>query len=137
MKWIKTYSDLVKIPDFLDRYKFLRLGGLIGEETFGYERYLSQKFYKSREWELVRRDILIRDNGCNMAHPSYPISGKILVHHINPINPKDLLDREFVIYDPENLVCVSLEVHRAIHYGDESLIPRDPVQRYPGDTKLW
>lgn len=133
----RTYSELITIPSFLDRYLYLKLGGIIGEETFGYERQLNQTLYRSGEWRRFRRDVIIRDKGCDLAHYDYEICDKILVHHIDPITPKDVLSRDPKIFDLENVVCVSLNTHNAIHYGDESLLVLDPIIRVPNDTCPW
>ena len=133
----RTYSELITIPSFLDRYLYLKLGGVIGEETFGYERQLNQTLYRSGEWRRFRRDVIIRDKGCDLAHYDYEICDKILVHHIDPITPKDVLSRDPKIFDLENVVCVSLNTNNAIHYGDESLLLLDPIIRVPNDTCPW
>lgn len=135
---MKTYSELIKIPTYEERYRYLRLGSKVGEETFGYDRYLNQMLYnKTSEWKRCRREIIIRDNGLDMAFPDRPIHGKIFVHHINPITLEDIHKRSPIIFDPENLVCVSFDTHQAIHYGDESLLVLDYVERKPNDTIPW
>lgn len=134
---IKTYSELIMIPTFLERYQYLKIGGRVGEETFGYDRYLNQTLYRSPEWKRFRRDMILRDNGLDLAHDDYEIVGKILVHHIDPITPKDVIRRDPKIFDPENVVCVSLNTHNAIHYGDESLLMLDPIVRTKNDTCPW
>ena len=134
---IKTYSGLIAIPKFEDRYSYLRLGGKVGEDTFGHSRYLNQVFYKSREWKNFRDYIIIRDNGCDLASPDRPISGRIYIHHINPITQDDILDRNELILDPENAICVSFDTHQAIHYGDSNLLRLDPIERRPNDTCPW
>lgn len=134
----KSYSDLIKITDFIGRYKYLRIGGGVGDQTFGSERYLNQVLYKSPEWKSFRRDIIIRDNGMDMGLSGFPISGIILIHHIIPITAKDILNRAPCIFDPENVISVSLRTHNAIHYGDESLLDVDIlVERKPNDTCPW
>lgn len=133
----RTYSELIRIPTFLDRYRYLKLSGIIGEETFGDERQLNQTLYHSGEWRRFRRDVIIRDKGCDLAHRDYEICDKILIHHINPITPKDVLSRDPKVFDLENVVCVSLNTHNAIHYGDESLLLLDPIIRVPNDTCPW
>ena len=134
---IKTYSELIMIPTFLERYRYLKIGGRVGEETFGYDRYLNQTLYRSPEWKRFRRDMILRDNGLDLACDGYEIVGKILVHHIDPITPKDVIRRDPKIFDPENVVCVSLNTHNAIHYGDESLLMLDPIVRTKNDTCPW
>lgn len=134
---IKTYSELITIPTFLERYRYLKIGGRIGEETFGYDRYLNQTLYRSPEWKRFRRDMILRDNGLDLACDGYEIYEKILVHHIDPITPRDVIRRDPKIFDPENVVCVSLNTHNAIHYGDESLLMLDPIVRTKNDTCPW
>ena len=135
---IKTYSEMMKYKTLRDRYKYLRLFGNVGKDTFGHSRYLNQEFYRSKEWKRVRNEVIIRDNGCDLGVDGYEISDRIYIHHMNPISIDD-----FVSYDedrllnPEMLVCVSFDTHQAIHYGDESLLPHDLIERKPGDTKLW
>ena len=133
-----TYQDLIQIPSFIERYKAIRLGGKVGEDTFGYSRYLNQTLYRSAEWKRVRRQAILRDNGCDLAHEDCPIIGQIFIHHINPITPQMILNRDDRIFDLNNLISVSKNTHLAIHYGDESLLPElDFIPRYSGDTKLW
>lgn len=134
---IKTYSELITIPTFLERYRYLKLGGSIGEETFGFDRYLNQTLYRSPEWKRFRRDMIIRDNGMDLATDSYEIVGKILVHHINPLTVQDVIRRDPKIFDPENVICTSMNTHNAIHYGDESLLMIEPVVRTKYDTCPW
>lgn len=134
---IRRYSELIRIPTFEERYKYLRLSGLIGESTFGFDRYLNQALYTSKEWKRIRSEIIIRDNGCDLAMDGYDIGEKIIVHHMNPLTIEDVNDRNGDIFNPEYLVCVSHRTHNAIHYGDESLLPKDPVERRPGDTCPW
>ena len=134
---IRTYSDLINIPDFLERFNYLKLDGSVGQETFGFDRYLNQKFYQSYEWRTFRRDMILRDLGCDLAFPNYEIVGYVLLHHLNPITPEDISKRTDVLMNPENVVCVSLNTHNAIHYGDESLVDISVVERKAGDTKLW
>lgn len=134
---IKTYSELIEIPSFLERYRYLKLGGFVGEETFGFDRYLNQTLYRSPEWKRFRRDMIIRDNGMDLACEEYEIVGKIIVHHINPITMQDVIRRDPKIFDPENVVCTSMNTHNAIHYGDESLLMIEPVVRTKYDTCPW
>ena len=134
---IKTYSELITIPSFLERYRYLKLGGSIGEETFGFDRYLNQTLYRSPEWKRFRRDMIIRDNGMDLAADDYEIVGKILVHHINPLTVQDVIRRDPKIFDPENVRCTSMNTHNAIHYGDESLLMIEPVVRTKYDTCPW
>jgi len=135
---IRTYSELIKLPTFLERFRYLKLDGKVGEETFGYDRYLNQVFYHSPEWRQIRKKILIRDDGGEMGLSEYPIHGYIYVHHMNPISLKDIDDRKEDILNPEYLICVSKNTHDAIHFSNEDiLIKRDPVERTPHDTTPW
>lgn len=115
----------------------MKIGGEVGKETFGWERYLNQQFYRSKEWKRFRNEIIIRDQGCDMALEDYPIGRGLVLHHINPITAKDILDGSSALLDPENVVCVSSLTHRAIHYSDDSLLPKPIVERTPNDTTLW
>ena len=133
----KTYSELIQIPTFEDRYAYLRLGGRVGEETFGFERNLNQSFYRSYEWRKVRREVIARDAGCDLAMPGFQIYNNIIIHHIVPITIEDLEDGTDLILNPNNLVCVSEKTHNAIHFGDKSLLPQTPIERRPGDTCPW
>lgn len=134
---IKTYSELIEIPTFLERYRYLRIGGAVGKETFGYDRYLNQILYNSDEWKRFRREIIIRDCGDDLACEGFQIFGKILIHHINPITVEDVLNRDPRIFDPENVISTTLNTHNAIHYGDESLLMIAPVERSKNDTCPW
>lgn len=134
---IKTYSELISIPDFLERFRYLQIGGRVGVETFGYDRYLNQILYRSPEWKKFRRDVIIRDNGCDLACDGFDIVGKILVHHINPITIEDVLNRHPKIFDFENVISTTLNTHNAIHYGDESLLVVAPIERSKFDTCPW
>lgn len=125
------------MPTFDERYEYLRLEGSVGIDTFGYERYLNQKFYKSPEWRRFREQIIIRDNGCDLGLDGYEIYGKILIHHLNTITQEDLIKRRSNLMDPENVICVSHRTHNAIHYGIEDKISNEPIIRTKGDTKLW
>ena len=137
MNTIRRYSELIKIPTFEERFEYLRVGGLIGRDTFGFDRYLNQAFYKSKEWGTVRRDVIIRDNGCDMAFAGHEIYGMIIVHHMNAITPEDVVDRNPDILNPEFLICLSEMTHKAIHYGDKDLLPRPLIERRPNDTCPW
>ena len=133
----RCYTELIQIPTFEERYEYLRIGGSVGEDTFGFDRYLNQKFYQSPEWKRVRRDVIIRDEGRDLAMEGYELCGNIFVHHMNPITPKDLFDAADWIINPEFLVCTSKITHKAIHYGDKSLLPQLPVVRTPNDMCPW
>ena len=134
---IRTYSELITIPTFEERFKYLKLNGSVGLETFGHDRYLNQILYNSPEWRRFRPKIIVRDNGCDLACEGYEIFGKILIHHINPITLKDIDDRNQIIFDPENLICVTKSTHDAIHYGDESHLPIVLTERKPNDLCPW
>lgn len=134
---MKTYTEMMSYSDFKDRFRYLKLSGRVGEDTFGFDRYLNQAFYKSPEWLAVRNRVILRDNGCDLAHPDYEIIGRIYIHHLNPIRKKDVLERSDFLFDLENLVCVSYDTHQAIHYGDEDLLYSDPIIRRPNDTCPW
>ena len=134
---IKCYSELMTFPTFIERYRYLKLDGSVGKETFGYDRYLNQALYRSPEWKRFRRDIIIRDNGCDLGCEGYEIVGKILIHHIEPITIEDVIKRNPRIFDPENTISTQLMTHNAIHYGDESLLITEPVVRKPNDTCPW
>lgn len=133
----KTYNELISIPSFEERFEYLRLDGSVGERTFGSYRYLNQGFYTSREWKKVRDLVIIRDEGRDLAFEGREIHGRIIVHHINPITEESFMRNDPSILDPDNLVCVSHDTHEAIHYGDASLLMKDPVVRRPNDTCPW
>lgn len=134
---IKTYSELIQLDSFEDRYRYLRLDGEVGKETFGFDRYLNQIFYKSPEWKAIRDEIIIRDNGCDLAMLGYEIRGRILIHHMNPITKRDILERSDLLLNPEYLICVTKRTHDAIHYGDENLLMTGPIERTKNDTCPW
>lgn len=135
---IKTYSELITIPTFIGRFRYLRLGGRIGEDTFGYDRYLNQAFYRSKEWKDFRRDIIIRDKGCDLGIEDREIHGRIYIHHIIPITKDDIIYRNLeILLNPDNAICVDDITHKAIHYGDESLLIMDPIIRSRNDTCPW
>lgn len=133
----KTYNELLSFMSFLDRFEYLKLPGHVGSETFGSDRWLNQNFYKSDKWIRIRREVIVRDNGCIFGLDDYPIIGQIVVHHINPITSDDIYHFSSSITDPNNLISVSQLVHRALHYGDRNLLPAEPIIRRPGDTILW
>ena len=134
---IRTYSELIKIPTFKDRFEYLQLDGKVGEETFGFDRYLNQIFYKSPEWKAVRDFVIIRDQGCDLAMEGHEIFGRILVHHMNPIRIEDIVNRSKYLIDPEYLICTIKNTHDAIHYGDGSLLITGPIERTKNDTCPW
>ena len=133
----KTYSELIAIPKYEDRFRYLQLQGAVGKDTFGYDRYLNQVLYNSQEWKRFRNEIIVRDNGCDLAFEGYDIHGRILVHHINPITVNDVTNRSPLVFDPENVICVTHNTHNAIHYGDESLLITAPIERTRNDTCPW
>ena len=134
---IKTYSELITIPTFEERFEYLQLKGSVGKDTFGYDRYLNQVLYRSPEWKRLRNQIIIRDNGCDLACDGYDVYGKVLIHHLNPITVEDVLARSRKVFDPDNLVCVSHSTHNAIHYGDVDLLVTGPIIRTKNDTCPW
>lgn len=134
---IKTYSELITLPTFEERYRYLRLQGTVGKDTFGFDRYLNQKFYRSAEWKRIRDQVIIRDNGCDLGINDRMIHGRILIHHMNPITDKDILNVTDALLNPEFLICVTHETHNAIHYGDENQLVSAPVVRRPNDTCPW
>lgn len=134
---ILTYSELISIPLFEERFQYCQLKGQVGIDTFGFDRYLNQNLYRSPQWRSLRNQIIIRDNGCDLAHPDHPVGKRILIHHLNPITEQDVLNESSVLFDPENLVCVSHNTHNAIHYGTEELLPKGEITRLPNDTCPW
>lgn len=137
MTSIKTYSELIKLPTFEERYRYLRLSDRVGKDTFGFDRYMNQNFYRSREWKRIRDEVIVRDNGCDLGIEDRIIHGKILIHHMNPITDRDILDLTEFLLDPEYLICVTHTTHNAIHYGDEDLLITNPVVRTRNDTCPW
>ena len=133
----RTYSDLIKLETFKERFDYLKLSGSVGSATFGGHRYINQAFYQSDEWKKIRRFCILRDCGCDLALPGYDIQSKLTLHHINPVTIEQVMRVDRALLDPENLVCCSYMTHKAIHYSDDSLLPFEPVERHPGDTKLW
>lgn len=134
---IRTYSELITIPTFRGRYEYLKLKGLVGQETFGYDRYINQVFYKSREWMDIRDYVIVRDNGCDLGIPGHEIHERILIHHMNPITKEDILRRSEFLLDPEYLISTIKLTHDAIHYGDEQLLMDEPIVRTKNDTCPW
>lgn len=144
MKWKKlntmmnrSYSGLRQYSTFEDRFEYLRLFGDVGWSTFGFDRHINQKFYTSAEWKQARRYVIIRDQGCDLGIPGYEINGALYIHHMNPMKVEDIVHGESWIFDPEYLISTTLKTHNAIHFGDESLLPKVVVARSPSDTKLW
>ena len=134
---IRTYSKLITLPTFEDRFEYLRLDGRVGEETFGFDRYLNQKFYKTPEWLKVRDEVIIRDFGCDLGIEGREIYGRILIHHMNPITMDDIVHRTKYLLDPEYLITTVKNTHDAIHFGDGSLLVTDPIERTKNDTCPW
>lgn len=134
---IKTFKEMSRLKTFEERFEYLKLNGSVGSDTFGFDRWLNQKFYRSKEWKRTREQVIIRDNGCDLGIPGREIEGKIIIHHVNPITVEDICDITDYLMNPDYLVCTSQNTHNAIHYGDVNLLPKDPVTRKPGDTKLW
>lgn len=142
----KSYSELIAFPTFEERYRYLKLSGKVAEETFGHDRYLNQILYNTKEWKDFRRDIIIRDNGCDLGiedrcicptNGPRPKTSNIYIHHINPITREDILKRSPVIFDPENVISCSYNTHQAIHYGNESMLDFGMIVRFPNDTCPW
>jgi hypothetical protein len=134
---LRTYSELASLQTFEERYRYLRLGGRVGEDTFGFDRFMNQKFYRSPEWKRVRDEVIVRDDGCDLGIEDRLIHGKILIHHMNPITEYDVRYMTDIMLNPEYLICVSHNTHNAIHYGDENLLIKDPIIRTPNDTCPW
>ena len=134
---IKTYTELIGIPEFIDRFKYLQLNGRVGEITFGGSRHLNQVLYSCPEWKHIRDRVILRDEGCDLAHPDYVLHERAVIHHINPITIDDVVNRRPCVFDLDNLICCSYRTHQAIHYGNESLLPSELVQRRPNDTCPW
>lgn len=134
---IRTYSELITLPTFSERYRYLSLKGKVGEDTFGSKRYLNQAFYTSKEWMRFRDHIIARDLGCDLGCEDRQLFKFITVHHLNPISIEDIISGSPRLIDPENAICVSDMTHKAIHYGDESLLPAEPTLRRPNDTCPW
>lgn len=137
-KIIRTYDELIQFPSYEERFEYLKLGGKVGEDTFGFDRYLNQTFYKTDEWKNIRNEVIIRDNGCDLGDPDHEIRGnRILVHHMNPITKDDILNRSEYLLNPKYLITTVKSTHDAIHYGDENLLPKGPVVRTKNDTCPW
>lgn len=133
----RSYTELSKLKTFEERYQYLKLSGIVGEETFGRDRFLNQALYQCPEWISARREVVIRDNGCNLGVPGHEILDTILIHHMNPVTIEDVLNRSPHVFDPEYLICTNLITHNGIHYGKESVIQVNPIDRKPNDTSPW
>lgn len=134
---IRTYSELKRIPTFEERFDYLQLNGSVGRSTFGFERYLNQQFYTSRQWRQTREKVIARDNGLDLGVDGYEIFDRIIIHHINPMTIEDIENGSPDILEPEFLITTTHRTHNAIHYGDNTLLPKPLIERRPGDTKLW
>lgn len=134
---IKTYTELSRLPTFEERYRYLRLKGAVGQDTFGFDRYLNQIFYRSQRWKAVRDHVIVRDNGCDLGVEGYEIHGRIIIHHMNPITLKDIETESEFLMDPEYLITTVHNTHNAIHYGDEGLLITAPIERSRYDTCPW
>lgn len=134
---MRTYSELVLLPTFKERFEYLKLSSAVGKDTFGFDRYLNQQFYRTSEWKKVRDAVIIRDNGCDLGVEGYEIHDRIIIHHMNPITANDIIKHSDWILDPNQLICTSFRTHNAIHYGDISLIDKQPTIRKPNDTCPW
>jgi len=134
---IRSYRELRRIETFEERFAYLSLRGTVGESTFGFDRWINQRFYRSQEWKNVRSRVILRDFGCDLGIIGFEIFTGLLVHHMNPLSSENIAHVDEWILDPDYLITTSLQTHNAIHFGDESLLPRGPVVRQPGDTKLW
>lgn len=134
---IRTYSELITLPTFEERFRYLQLGGKVGEDTFGHDRYLNQMFYTSDEWRRIRRDVIVRDNGCDLGIQDREIHGLIIIHHMNPITIEDIINRSEFLLNPEYLISTVKNTHDAIHFSDERILITDPIKRRPNDTCPW
>lgn len=134
---IKNFNELRELKTFEERYNYLRLNGSVGKSTFGFDRFLNQRLYRSKKWLQIRNEVIIRDNGCDLGVLGYVIYDQITIHHMNPITQEDILDINDIILDPDFLITTCHRTHMAIHYGDESLLYKKPVKRHPRDTILW
>ena len=137
MRTIRTYSELIRLPTFEERFRYLKLDGLVGKDTFGFDRYLNQEFYRSKEWKEVRDFVIVRDNGCDLGMDGYEIVGRIYIHHMNPITVNDIVYSSDFLLNPGYLICMSHNTHNAVHYGDEDLLVTAPVERRKNDTCPW
>ena len=134
---IRTYSELILLPTFKERYEYLKLGGKVGEETFGFDRYLNQKFYKSKEWRDIRDYVILRDNACDLGIEDREIHSRIIIHHMNPITKYDIVNQTEFLTNPEYMICTLKRTHDAIHYGDDSILFGDVITRTKNDTCPW
>ena len=135
---IRTYRELIQLPTLKERFRYLKLSGAVGKATFGYDRYLNQNFYRSQDWKRLRNEIIVRDDGCELGLEGHPIAGRIFIHHINPIDDEDIINSTEYLMNPDYLICVSHDMHNAIHYGNEDILrAKDFMPRTPNDTCPW
>lgn len=135
---IRTYRELIQMPTLKERFRYLKLSGAVGKATFGYDRYLNQNFYRSQDWKRLRNEIIVRDDGCELGLEDHPIAGRIFIHHMNPIDDEDIINSTEYLMNPDYLVCVSHDMHNAIHYGNEDILrAKDFIPRTPNDTCPW
>ena len=134
---IRTYSELIALPTFEERFKYLQLNGQVGESTFGFDRYMNQVFYRSQKWKSIRDFVIIRDCGCDLGVEGYDIYGKIIIHHMNPLSMRDIETESDFLLNPDFLICTTHNTHNAIHYGDENLLVTAPIERTKNDTCPW
>lgn len=134
---LKSYRNLILLPTFEERYEYLKIQGTVGESLFGFDRYMNQEFYTSKEWRQFRNRIIARDEGCDLGLRDFPIGGQVIIHHINPLVIADFENSSDALFDPDNVICVSYNTHQAIHFGDETLLPSGPLERRPFDTCPW
>ena len=134
---MRSYSALCQLSTFEARFEYLSMGGSVGEATFGFDRWMNQRFYRSYAWKRARKQVILRDEACDLGIPGFEIASGLLIHHMNPVTPKDIRYNMLWLVDPEYLITTTHQTHNAIHYGDYNLIRLPPVERRPGDTKLW
>lgn len=134
---IRTYTEMSQLKTFEERFEYLKISGEVGRDTFGFDRYLNQIFYKSKEWKSIRNKVILRDNGCDLGLDGYDIHGKILIHHMNPITKEDVLNRSDLLLNPDYLICVTHDTHNAIHYGNKETLASLPIERDTNDTCPW
>ena len=137
MMSIRSYSELIALPTFEERFKYLQLNGQVGESTFGFDRYMNQVFYRSQKWKSIRDFVIIRDCGCDLGVEGYDIRGKIIIHHMNPLSTRDIETESDFLLNPDFLICTTHNTHNAIHYGDENLLVTAPIERTKNDTCPW
>lgn len=134
---VRSYREVMCLSSFRERYEYLKLSGIVGAPTFGVDRWLNQVLYSSKEWKRFRHEVIVRDNGCDLAHPDFEINDRIYIHHLNPLTLEQLEDGDDAIFDLDNVICTSYDTHQAIHFGTERLLPSLPVERRPYDTCPW